>query len=50
MHVARSVPPAWAPERGEKTHYAASLISAADQQIPGDVRVVLEELITETGR
>jgi len=36
--------------RGEKTHYAASLMSAADQQIPDDTRVVLEELITETGR
>jgi hypothetical protein len=36
--------------RGEKTHYAASLISAADQEIPGDIRVVLEELITEVGR
>lgn len=35
---------------GEKTHYAASLMSAADQQIPDDTRVVLEELITETGR
>jgi hypothetical protein len=33
-----------------KTHYAASLMSAADQQIPDDTRVVLEELITETGR
>jgi hypothetical protein len=38
------------PLRGEKTHYAASLVSAADQQIPDDTRVVLEELITETGR
>ena len=36
--------------RGEKTHYAASLMSAADQQIPDDTRVVLEDLITETGR
>jgi len=35
---------------GGKTHYAASLMSAADQQIPDDTRVVLEELITETGR
>jgi len=25
-------------------------MSAADQQIPDDTRVVLEELITETGR
>ena len=33
-----------------KTHYAASLMSAADQEIPDDTRVVLEELITETGR
>ena len=33
-----------------KTHYAASLMSAADQQIPDDTRVVLEEPITETGR
>ena len=33
-----------------KTHYAASLMSAADQQIPDDIRVVLEQLITETGR
>ena len=33
-----------------KTHYAASLMSAADQQIPDDTRVTLEELITETGR
>ena len=31
-----------------KTHYATSLMSAADQQ--NDTRVVLEELITETGR
>jgi hypothetical protein len=30
--------------------YAASLMSAAGQQIPDDTRVVLEELITETGR
>ena len=37
-------------DRGEKTHYAASVMSAADQQIPDDTRVVLEELITETGR
>ncbi len=35
---------------GEKTHYAAGLMSAADQQIPGDTRVVLKELIMETGR
>jgi hypothetical protein len=35
---------------GEKTHYAASLVSAADQQIPDDTRVVLEDLIRETGR
>jgi hypothetical protein len=35
----------------EKTHYAASLVSAADQRIPDDdIRVVLEDLITETGR
>ena len=41
----------WAyPSGGEKTHYAASLMSAVDQQIPDDTRVVLEELITETGR
>ncbi len=33
-----------------KTHYAASLMSAADQQIPDDTRVVLEDLITDTGR
>jgi hypothetical protein len=33
-----------------ETHYAASLMSAADQQIPDDTRVVLEELITEPGR
>ena len=33
-----------------KTHYAASLTSAADQQIPDDTRVVLEEVITGTGR
>ena len=33
-----------------KTHYAASIMSAVDQQIPDDARVVLEELITETGR
>jgi hypothetical protein len=38
------------PYAAEKTHYAASLVSAADQQIPDDSRVVLEELITETGR
>ena len=36
--------------RRGKTHYAASLMSAVDQQIPDDTRVVLEELITETGR
>jgi hypothetical protein len=35
---------------GAKTHYAASLMSAADQPIPDDTRMVLEELITETGR
>src|SRR5215213_5013844 len=35
--------------RGERTHYAASLVSAADQQVPDDTRVVLEDLITETG-
>ena len=40
----------WRCYRGGKTHYAASLMSAADQQIPDDTRVVLEELITETGR
>ena len=33
-----------------KTHYSASLMSAADRQIPDDTRVVLEDLITETGR
>jgi hypothetical protein len=38
------------PLRGEKTHYAASRVSAADQQIPDDIRVGLEDLITETGR
>ena len=38
------------PLRGEKTHYATSLMPAADQQIPDDTRVVLEELITEIGR
>jgi hypothetical protein len=37
-------------QRGEKAHYAASLMSAADQQIPDDTRVVLEYPITETGR
>lgn len=37
-------------KRDEKTHYAASLVSADDQQIPDDTRVVLEYLITETGR
>ena len=35
--------------RGEKTHYAASLVSAADQQVRDDTRVVLEDLITEPG-
>jgi hypothetical protein len=35
--------------RGGKTHYAASLMSAADQQIP-DASVVLEDSITETRR
>jgi hypothetical protein len=33
-----------------KTHYAASLMSAADQQIPDATRAVLEDPITETGR
>jgi hypothetical protein len=36
--------------RAERTHCAASLMSAADQQIPDATGVVLEELITETGR
>jgi hypothetical protein len=36
--------------RRRKTHYAASLMSAADQQIPDGTRVVLEDLIMETGR
>ena len=36
--------------RGKTHYYAASLMSAADQQIPDDTRVLLEELITETGR
>ena len=43
----------WAQERNRsrlKTHHAASLMSAADRQIPDDTRVVLEDLITETGR
>jgi hypothetical protein len=38
----------WATDRGGKTHYAASLMSAADRQIPDAIRVVLEDSITET--
>jgi hypothetical protein len=34
--------------RGGKTHYAASLMSAADQQILDAICVVLEDSITET--
>jgi hypothetical protein len=35
-------------DAAEKTHYAASLMSAADQQIPDAICVVLEDSITET--